>query len=357
MINELIIHLGDTKTGSTSIQKALVGGFCKIPGKSITYPTRSHHVGLAKTLQEKRLFGEREDRFNKAYTAFKASDAEYGIISAEYFQSVDPKVLDAAIRTYWPDLVDRLRLVAYVRPHAGKLMSAYAERVKLGITPGPVGDFYRYADRSGFLDYMPRFSGWRETFGARFSLRPFVRAHLFQGDVVADFIRYVSGSEDFSIDGDVQANTSLTLSQLAVIREVHKVLKTTAPDKKRQIYKDARNNLGRIIVDHVKAVGFGDDGEKLLMPGAISEVFKTRYGGDAQALDAEFFDGSPMSDELMKVQKTSTGQVQSLKIADYFAPETINAIRVFAGVLAELLTHDPNMFRQNVGQIRARRDN
>ncbi|PCI44584.1 MAG: hypothetical protein COB49_10930, partial [Alphaproteobacteria bacterium] len=59
MINELIIHLGDTKTGSTSIQKALVRNICQAPGKTIIYPTKNNHIGLAKTLDQKRRFNER----------------------------------------------------------------------------------------------------------------------------------------------------------------------------------------------------------------------------------------------------------------------------------------------------------
>jgi len=355
MINELIIHLGDTKTGSTSIQKALAGGFCKIPGKSIAYPTRTHHVGLAKTLTEKHLFGERETRFNRVYNVLKASDADYGIVTAEYFQFVEPQALEAAIKTYWPGLAGRTRLVAYVRPHAGKLMSAYAERVKLGIASGSVANFYRYSDKAGFLDYTPRFTKWREVFGDRFCLRPFICEHLFDGDVVADFIRYVSGGEGFSIGGKVQANSSLTLSQLAVMREVHRVLKQAPGFKKRQIYKEARNNLGRIVADYLKATGFGDEGEKLLMPAALAGDFKTRYAADARALDAAFFDGTPMTDDLMKPQKTTGARTQSLDIEDYFPPGAIEGIRAFSGVLAELLTFDPDLFRLTVGQVRASR--
>ncbi|MFT7595545.1 MAG: hypothetical protein ACI8R4_002874, partial [Paracoccaceae bacterium] len=52
MINELIIHLGDTKTGSTSIQRALVNKACKSPGVSIEYPTANNHTALVNTLSD-----------------------------------------------------------------------------------------------------------------------------------------------------------------------------------------------------------------------------------------------------------------------------------------------------------------
>ncbi|WP_083097450.1 hypothetical protein [Pseudophaeobacter leonis] len=102
MIKELIVHLGDTKTGSTSIQKALVNGAYDVPGKEILYPTGNHHIALAKTLTQERRFKQREARFKRVGQALRDSDADYGIISAEHFQFVDPEVFAESLKKYWP---------------------------------------------------------------------------------------------------------------------------------------------------------------------------------------------------------------------------------------------------------------
>ena len=100
MIKELVIHLGDTKTGSTSIQKVLAQKAYEVPGRSICYPGRTHHNPLGKTLSRRRLFKDRENRFREIAKVFLDSTADYGIVSAELFQSVDPRVLNDAIETY-----------------------------------------------------------------------------------------------------------------------------------------------------------------------------------------------------------------------------------------------------------------
>ena len=354
MINELVIHLGDTKTGSTSIQRALVHKAYKVPGLSIAYPTINNHIGLAKTLSEKRRFDQRGARFNRIYKVFLESDADYGIVSAEHFQFVEPEVLHQAIADYWPALADRLRLVAYVRPHCDKMLSAFSERMKQGGKQESVAGIFEAMSESGYLDYTARFGAWRKVFGDRFELRPFVRDQLFQGDVVHDFCKFVFRSEDFEIMDLVSANTSLTVSQLALLREVHKQLVKKLHSKKGPRFKDAAGMLGRIVADSMQARELGKDSDKLRMPTSLVDRFTERYLSDAAALDAAFFDGGPMEDALRKIHLKATSTVQSLDAEDYFSLDIINSVHVFADVLASLLIERPALFTQAVSDIRAK---
>lgn len=100
MIKELVIHLGDRKTGSTSIQMALVSGGYKTDKATIVYPSTKNHRGLAKTLSDKPHFDQRAAHFSRLYETFLQSDADLGIISAERFEVVDPQVLLQSIETY-----------------------------------------------------------------------------------------------------------------------------------------------------------------------------------------------------------------------------------------------------------------
>lgn len=357
MINELIIHLGDTKTGSTSIQKVLAAGLCKNPGQTILYPGNTNHNALSHALSRKRKFRKRAGLFESKYDALQESDADYGIISAEHFQSVDPAVLHEAIGMYWPGLADRLRLVAYVRPHGDKMLSAFSERVKLGIVTQPLEGFFEELSRSGELDYTGRFEAWRNVFGSRFTLRPFVRAQLAGGDVVRDFFKYVLGHEDFELPKVVPSNSSLTIAQQALMREVHARLETVLAASGRSVgrarIKDAQVALGRILAIHMQAGGLGQDSAALAMPAALVDRFTKRYADDAEALDKGFFDGFPMSDSLERIADKAVTVPQSLEAAAYFSDETIRSIRVFATVLAGLLHQNPVQFKQAAAALRA----
>lgn len=353
MINELIIHLGDTKTGSTSIQKALVGNICATPGKTILYPTGNQHRNLAKTLSTQRLFGAREAQFNRVYSAFQDSDADYGIVSAEHFQFVEPQALRDAIGTYWPELLGQVRLLAYVRPHAEKMLSAFSERVKLGADLRSLESFFDILSAGAALDYAPRFEKWRDTFGARFELRPFVRERLYQGDVVADFFRFVLGGENFEIKTPIEANSSLTVSQLSLLREVHKRLNATLGPARGPRRKEVLGSLGRLITDHIQSQGLGRDSERLRLPAALVERFTARYAADAEALDTGFFDGFPMSEALENIHLKTTETAQSLEAADHFAPDVIGSVQSFAQVLADMMARNPKKFRKMVAGVRA----
>jgi hypothetical protein len=354
MVNELVIHLGDTKTGSTSIQQALARNLYTTPGKSIFYPTKDHHNRLAATLSKKELAGLREKRFSSFNQRFEKKDSDYGVVSAEHFQHVDPQDLHDAIANYWPDMTDRIRLVAYVRPHGDKILSAFSERMKNGRIVQSVGDLFNTYETTGGLDYTKRFGKWRQVFGDRFELRPFVRKYLFKGDVVADFFKYLLGNEDFTITGTVSSNRSLTISQMSLLREMHKKLKQTNGGKKGEYFKGASSDLGRLLAEYIQKENLGQDHDKPLMPESLVAPFTKRYAADAAALDAAFFDDTPMSDALDAIHLKAVSTEQSLDAADYFHPDVIKSTQAFSSVLAHLLVEAPDHFRKAASGARAK---
>lgn len=354
MIKDLVIHLGDTKTGSTSIQKALVHNVVNAPGASVCYPTKTNHVSMARTLTQKRNFDQREKRFGRVAGVFKDSSADHGVVSAEHFQFVDPAVLQEAITAYWPEFHDRIRLIAYVRPHAEKLLSAFTERVKLGVSVTSLEDFFDSDAAVQTFQYAPRFEKWRATFGDRFELRPFIRGRMFQGDVVQDFVRYLLGHENFEITQSVAANTSVTVSQLALLREVHLTLNESIGGKRAPHKSEARGAVGRLLAEYLRLRNLGQDSDKMRLPKALAGRVKARYASDAAALDAAFFEGAPMSEALEGIDKITTDEEQSLDAADHFSPDAVETVRVFASVLRDLLRGRPEATREALGEARAR---
>ena len=353
MIKELVLHLGDTKTGSTSIQNALVRGLCQIPGKTLIYPTTNNHVAMARTLTQERRFSQRAARFKRLRSAFEKSDADIGIVSAEHFQFVDPDVLVEAIETYWPAFRDRLRLVAYVRPHADKLVSTFSERVKLGSRLPSLEAFFETANAIDTFNYSQRFGAWRRVFGERFILRPFVRSELHQGDAICDFVKILAGDDNFRITGKVAANTSLSVAQLALLREVHEVINDKIGTGIGPRYLEARGAVGRLVGEYMRQHQLGQDSPKLAIPKPMAEAVRARYAPDAEALDAAFFANTPMSDALNALDRKLVDAPQSLKASDHFAPEVIEATRIQAHVLADLVALDPQGIRSTIGKARA----
>ncbi|MFT7593799.1 MAG: hypothetical protein ACI8R4_001115 [Paracoccaceae bacterium] len=264
--------------------------------------------------------------------------------------------MDQAIADHWSPLADRLRLVAYVRPHCDKMLSAFSERMKQAGRQESVEGIFADMSKSGYLDYTPRFGAWREVFGTRFELRPFVRDQLFQGDVVSDFCKFMFQNEDFEVEDILSSNTSLTISQLAVLRDVHKQLAKKLPPKRGPRFKDVGGMLGRIVADNMQASGLGKDSEKLRIPASLVDRFIERYAGDAAALDKAFFDGNPMTDALGKIHLKATDAAQSMEAADYFSPDVINTVHIFTNVLVSLLIENPVQFKKAVANIRANAD-
>lgn len=354
MIKELVLHLGDTKTGSTSIQQALVHKVCQAPGVSILYPTQTNHVAMAKTLTQKRRFEQRAKRFGRVMQSLKSSNADLAVVSAEHFQFVDPVVLQEAIEAYWPEIKDRIRLVAYVRPHAEKLLSSFAERVKLGVSLGSLEEFFEKGAAERVFLYAPRFDTWRGVFGDRFELRPFIRSRLYQGDVIHDFFRYLLGSEAFEITKNVSANTSLTVSQLALLREAQIILNDKIAGRKAPRFTEARSAMGRLLAEYMRMGDLGQDGAKLRIPATMTDRIQERYAADAKALDAAFFDGTPMFEALEAMDRSTVEAPQSLEAADYFSSDAVSSVRAFSHVLGDLLIADPENARAAVGDARSR---
>ncbi len=352
MTKELIIHLGDTKTGSTSIQQALVHDACNAPGKSFFFPTHSNHNLLAHSLTQKSRLEERPKRFARIGNMLDESDADYGIISAEHFQFARPKVLLEAIETYLPQYKDRMRLVAYVRPHPEKILSAYSERLKLGEDIKSVPAFFERTSKRGIFLYHPRFTRWKTIFGDRFELRPFVRSHMYNQDVVSDFFRFVLGTTDFEVVKTVNANTSLTLGQLALQREVQLVLRERLKGFDEMRYNEARTAIGRLLAEYMREGNLRSSDDKLLIPRSLVEPIQKFYAADAEAMDAHFFEGTPMADALANMADKTIDRPQSLDAADHFSQETIEAFRIFSRMLGDMARLRPQKLRETLTETR-----
>ena len=338
MVEEIVFHLGDCKTGTTSIQSALAARAWSATAGDIVYPTRFNHIPLAKTLSvpAERRFEER--RFDKLRKAFDDSDAAHGVISAEHFEFVDPEVVHGAILRHLPGYAGRIRLVAYVRPHGDRLVSTFAERTKKGLFFQSLTAMHDKLVQDRLLFYTERFEKWRALFGDAFTLRPFVRNRLYQGDVVQDFFRYLFGSETFEITRPTDRNESLSVEDIAMLRAIHRHIRQHT-----NAQKSPQQAFGWYMSDLLAATPRPDATRPALHKALAERVVKT-YRADAAALDAAFFTGTPMSDALEGAVDKAVAKEQSFRAADHYTAPQLRHFSVWAQFLSRMMEADPDHF-------------
>ena len=134
----LVFHIGDPKTGSTSIQRTLFDGTWSSGASSIAYPDTIDALPLAKALLQDGDPRQRETLLRNMAGWLDARDDDVAVISAEHFSDVPPEALQAAIREPLSRHAGDLRLVAYVRPHVSRICSPWSSRSSRRGQPGPV---------------------------------------------------------------------------------------------------------------------------------------------------------------------------------------------------------------------------
>lgn len=346
MVRELIIHIGDCKTGSTAIQTCLASGGFEVPGGEIFYPTQFNHNPLAQSLSDQPAMAPQraflKARFREVARAMAQSDARWGVISAELFEFVAPHRLAEELQRHMPGHAGRTRLIAYVRPHHSRIVSAYAERIKKTGGPPTMATFFDNRHKTGQLACFDRFSAWRSVFGTALRVKPFVEDRLTGGDVVKDFLSFVSGSGDVKVHQTPRRNSSLSLRNLVMLRVAHQRL-GAHPDLNGPLLAQVRQQLGWHMAPYLSALEPAGS-ERLLMPRRLAERVRAAYREDAAAMDEAFFRGRPLSDRLESAPEQASDRPQSLKPEDHFDAEEIAIIRGWADFLAHVALSDPAHF-------------
>lgn len=300
MIRDLVFHLGDRKTGSTSIQKTLNDGLWAAPDRSLYYTAQGHNGPLAQALASMgnadavmRRFKGLSQRLDAASDTDVAPDV--AVVSSETFEDVSPKALKMALEAYLPDYLDHVRLIAYVRPHAGRLLSGYSEQIKRGQSLARLEEFFAEGVALERFAVFERFASWRAVFGDAFTLRPMIRSQLHNGCVVQDFLSYALNSTDFTLSWDPDANPSLSAQDMDLLRGFHSRLDAGHVSPAQASFLGAE--LGKQLADHPDQAG-----SRLTLPAGLVEQLTALCEKDAADLDRMFFDGTPMGDALRGLQ-------------------------------------------------------
>lgn len=337
----LIFHIGDHKTGSTSIQIAFAKNSVKLQGHSIFYPAKLARnalgeqclaYGKAQTPKERRQAGR---PIAKLAERIRASQADFVLISAETFEKVPAALLREVVDTFFVGTADDIRVFGYVRPHSARLISSFAERTKAGVPKTltlNLEDFTKHCKNANEFNYLPRFTAWRESFGDAFTLRPMIRDRLFNGSVVDDFAHHAFGGIPFTITGSSQANESLCLEDLMRLKALQISLK--APKNLRlKIGWEFSRLTGQLPPPPVRT--------KLQLNRSLAEDIRDFYLADARDMDRDFFDGEPlMENELIASVEKAPIEAQSTDPADHLSPSELHGLEIMSKMVAGLLEHE-----------------
>ena len=343
MVSRLIIHLGDCKSGSTSIQSILANKSWDSKAHSILYPATFNHCNLAKSLHQKSLIKYQSKNFTEVAKQLINSDAEIGIISAEAFEFCDPELLADAINTYLPEYNDSVQLLAYIRPHCNRILAAFSEQTKKGHFNHSLAEFCNFfANNLKRLNFAERCSQWKDIFGARYTVKPMIRDHLVDMDVVADFFSYIFRDQQFTIRGSTRLNESLSLEDLSILRYIHLSLLTTANQRilgQQRLGSHLASIFSQIPKDNISNT-------KLQFHSELFEEVCRLHRHDAERMDQLFFHDmdNPMTKSMEEFRNKTSSIEQSLNASDHFSAQSLRIVDAWLEFAQGLLATDPAGF-------------
>lgn len=348
----LVFHIGDHKTGSTSIQQAFARGAVTTQGRKVFYPAKMGHnylreparVIFSDTPPKKREAAE--ETFRKLAERIRRSDADLVLISAEDLDGVPAAQLHHIIETWFADTADDIRVVAYVRPHAPRLVSSFGTQTKSGLlNEGSLADFHHYTLNQGRLLYHPRFSALRETFGDSFILRPMIRDRLLDGDVVRDFIHYGLGIESFEIAPFPAANEMFYLEDLMRVKLLQR--------HHQHLRRPLCHALGWEFTRQLASLPPPATRNRLQLHKSLALEIRDTYQEDAHALDRDFFGGVPLLEaDLDRAVAEAIETAQSVEPEDYFSDSELRSLTILSQLIAGLMGYEGANWRQ---ELRSRR--
>ncbi|SPF78697.1 hypothetical protein ALP8811_02627 [Aliiroseovarius pelagivivens] len=333
----LLIHIGDHKTGSTTIQNAFAKSCIQIEGETPCYPNRLNHNFLPSALYDRyKGKGLKTDARSRAILTklgqnLKAASTKYSLISGEMLERTPPAQLKRFIDDYTGSAFDEVKVISYVRPHAERLLSGYAEVTKIGGNQKSLQAFCDNMAKGDRLLYAKRFQAWRDAFGDQFILRPMIPSALTNESLLDDFIIHGFGTENFEITPFDDDNKSLSLQDLMLL----KALQSRISDQP----KTTRHTFGREVARHLGHQPSTANDEKLRMHVELAQSIAEHYAEDAHTVDTAFFGGEPLLENALDVAiKKASPSVTSTDPADHFPASELRRIHALGDLFNMMIS-------------------
>ena len=319
---KLLFHIGHHKTGTTTIQNAFATRRVILDDVRILYPGRLAHNYLRRHfksfLTEGRLLPGKPGFPGLATIAERLQRGNFNVavLSGEAFEGSEPSGVLKVLSAFMLPHVSDHAVICYIRPHAGRILSSYAECLKIGQFSGDVDEFAQNVITDGRWHYARRMDEWVKVFGTHFCLRPMIRTELAGGSVLADFVATGLGPDaPVKFESVAWANESLCLEDLVLARLVQVSLRLRQPHLRVAMGWELAATFG-------SAARAGTSCTKLMLHRALAERIRVAYREDAERMDATYFRGrSLFRAELDRAVDEALPKAQSLDPADHFNSE------------------------------------
>ncbi|MCB1396680.1 MAG: hypothetical protein H6898_12630 [Rhodobacter sp.] len=338
---KLVLHIGHHKTGSTSIQNAFATGMVRLDGGTILYPAEMAHNYLRRHvdafIEDGKILNGGPGMPNLPALAetLQTNSFDYAVLSGEEFEGASPRAVKKTLsRFLLPHVSDHL-VVCYIRPHAARVLSSYAEQVKLGLFDGTPDEFLDKCLRRQRFFFTKPLSTWRKVFGEHFVLRPMIREQLVNNSVLDDFLAASFDADTrVSVVGDQSANESMSLEDLMIARIVQQRMQERNRQMRHAMGWELSLKLAANTLPGVRRT-------KVRLHKALAERIRTTYLADARDLDARFFDRKPLlASELERAVDEALPEAQSFEPSDHFDATALRSIEVLADIIDGMLDHN-----------------
>lgn len=293
----LILHVGDCKSGSTAIQSVLQLGSWRYTGDTppkLLYAKGGrrdglNHHRLSDSLHLERAQSFRDQAWGRFGAEFDAATEDLVVVSSERFEFAPPEAVAEAINQFAPAARADMQVIIYVRPHAARILSGYAQNVRQGLFTEDLEAFLHTSKEDGRFHYADRLAAWKSVFGDALSVRPMIRGTLAGGCVVHDFLSQCATGTDATplVEKIPNENKSLNAEGLALLRELQSRLRTRNPAPSPERSKVLQRLSGQLEA----LPSFGDG--RISLPNALRPKLYEAFAEDAARCDAEIF-GAPV---------------------------------------------------------------
>jgi len=269
MKKKLFLHVGMSKTGTTSIQSGLLTYKKALEDLGFYYPTgvMSHNLVSRHFKGVKRF----DQQLAKFVEDVEATDCHSVVMSSEMFERMPPKGWLEFKETF--SKFD-IQIVIYLRRQADVMVSMYSELVKKHVVSTTFETYLKTAPRLNLLDYKEVLERLFTPFGREnISARAFSREALVQQDPFLDFLHTIGADLGDKVVKNKHSNASFSGATTKIIQVVNK------------------NN--EIEIDHFKnyrlACRLGDKTNKLIQDnyGDVERISEVKHGfKDAESFEA-----------------------------------------------------------------------
>ena len=206
MIRNLFIHIGQFKTGSSSLQATFYFHRNYLKRSGILYPeelenwhnhlyfsgnyTRMFPLWLEKKITEEEFFEKAEKSKNHILAQLAEQDYEKAIISSEEFCHFNDKSKLTELFSDLREIAKNIKIIIYLRHQMSHIDSAYKQRVLSRTETRSFNAFFKekMSKEDIEFDYKKILIEYAKIFGKEnIIVRNFDSEHLIKTDVVSDF--------------------------------------------------------------------------------------------------------------------------------------------------------------------------